>query len=339
MTPCAALVRECTEAGPSAASALRVRCVDDVWQHARNLSAWQQEYDQIGRGTFRGELHELWLGPVQVFQELTNRELRQRCRIPPGHLWCGITWAPDGSRVNGQTSATDGVMVSASPEEFELSTPDEHRIFGIVAPTALLRQHAERIGHALPMDLEGRPAWRAASADALLRARAGLRQVLDSARDHPASAHRPEDLTPRAQQHVQQAVLDLLLVLWGDAPAEPVRGPASERHRRLVRAVIAQLDAHPEHVPTVPELCERWHVSRRTLQYAFEHVTGQSPAVYLRCLRLNAVQRLLREGRVPQVQDAAAAHGFWSLSQFTADYRRLFGERPSDTRARALAAP
>lgn len=28
------------------------------------------------------------------------------------------------------------------------------------------------------------------------------------------------------------------------------------------------------------------------------------------------------------VQDAAAAYGFWHMSQFALDYRQLFGERP-----------
>jgi AraC family ethanolamine operon transcriptional activator len=31
------------------------------------------------------------------------------------------------------------------------------------------------------------------------------------------------------------------------------------------------------------------------------------------------------------VQDVAAAWGFWHLSQFATDYRKLFGVRPSET--------
>jgi AraC family ethanolamine operon transcriptional activator len=31
------------------------------------------------------------------------------------------------------------------------------------------------------------------------------------------------------------------------------------------------------------------------------------------------------------VQDVAEAWGFWHLSQFATDYRRLFGKRPSET--------
>ena len=38
------------------------------------------------------------------------------------------------------------------------------------------------------------------------------------------------------------------------------------------------------------------------------------------------------------VQDAAAAYGFWHMSQFAVDYRELFGERPSDPLKRRLVA-
>jgi AraC family ethanolamine operon transcriptional activator len=57
--------------------------------------------------------------------------------------------------------------------------------------------------------------------------------------------------------------------------------------------------------------------------------------IYLRSLRLNAVRRELLAGTCCRVQEVAARWGFWSLSQFAADYRRQFGERPSDTRLRA----
>ena len=43
-------------------------------------------------------------------------------------------------------------------------------------------------------------------------------------------------------------------------------------------------------------------------------------------------------GGVQSVQDIAASWGFWHLSQFATDYRKLFGVRPSDTLKAARAA-
>jgi AraC family transcriptional regulator, ethanolamine operon transcriptional activator len=69
------------------------------------------------------------------------------------------------------------------------------------------------------------------------------------------------------------------------------------------------------------------------LQYCFEEVLGIAPASYLRAIRLNGVRRELASAAPGEraVQDVAAAWGFWHLSQFAADYRKLFGLRPSET--------
>jgi AraC family transcriptional regulator, ethanolamine operon transcriptional activator len=91
--------------------------------------------------------------------------------------------------------------------------------------------------------------------------------------------------------------------------------------------------ANRDRAINVPELCEQLHVSRRTLQYCFQDVLNMAPATYLRAIRLNGARRDLsnaaRESH--SVQDVAAAWGFWHLSQFATDYRKMFGIRPSET--------
>lgn len=90
---------------------------------------------------------------------------------------------------------------------------------------------------------------------------------------------------------------------------------------------------HCDQVITVPQLCERLHVSRRTLQYCFEDVLDISPMQYLRVIRLNGARRHLRENLsdARTVRDVAADWGFWHFSQFSSDYRKLFGQSPSES--------
>ncbi|VFB22291.1 helix-turn-helix domain-containing protein [Pseudomonas fragi] len=84
---------------------------------------------------------------------------------------------------------------------------------------------------------------------------------------------------------------------------------------------------------TIAELCEFIGVSRRTLQMCFQEIMGTNPVQYLRAVRLNRVRRNLRlnETGKLKVQDVACHWGFWHLSSFTADYKRMFGELPSHT--------
>jgi AraC family ethanolamine operon transcriptional activator len=65
-----------------------------------------------------------------------------------------------------------------------------------------------------------------------------------------------------------------------------------------------------------------------------------APATYLRAIRLNGARRDLCNAspETRSVQDVAAAWGFWHLSQFATDYRKLFGMKPSDTLKAAVGA-
>lgn len=321
-----------TAARLSSASTPAARwCVaDDVDEHAANLAGWQQRYDQLSCGAFRGAIADLWFDDVQVFRERTSHALRQACAIRPGTVWCGVTLAHDGSRIEGHLVGAGGVMVSGSPAEFELSTPDHHDILGIVASRSSLQAVARALGQPLDVDVLERPTWLACAPEARAQLVRGLVQLVGEA-EAGLSCHE----SPHARRFAQHAVLESLLAVLAAPQADGNECLSFERRRRLVRAACDATTSQTQGVPTVPDLCEMLHVSRRTLQYAFETVVGTSPVAYLRALRLNAVRRDLRTGRVATVQDAAARHGFWSLSQFGSDYRHQFAERPSQTMARS----
>ena len=326
--------------------AVRAHRSSDVVAHANSLSSWQQQYDQLAGGAFEGSLRELWFEDVQVFQECTSHAVRQVCRIRDDAIWCGVTVKHDGSRIEGREVGHDAVMVCGDGAEFELLTPNGHEIFGIVVSRSALLQHAEALGESLDPGLLNHATWFPCGTESQSRLRNCLGLLLRHgtmnsklsagwAADVAVTAAPAEE---RAQRAAQQAAVDVLLEVL---TARTKRGNGAferaglGRRRQLVRRVCVHVQECTVEIPTVPDLCAAFHVSRRTLQYAFEEVVGSSPVIYLRCLRLNAVRRDIISGTALTVQDAAAVQGFWSLSQFASDYRRLFGERPSDTLMRA----
>ena len=98
----------------------------------------------------------------------------------------------------------------------------------------------------------------------------------------------------------------------------------------LVRRISDHVLEHAANPVSIAELCQRLHLSRRTLQYCFLDITGVAPLAYLRALRLNAVRRELRSGQCSRVGDCAWHWGFGHFSQFARDYARQFGQRPSE---------
>jgi AraC family ethanolamine operon transcriptional activator len=73
-------------------------------------------------------------------------------------------------------------------------------------------------------------------------------------------------------------------------------------------------------------------VSARTLNNVTRAVMGLSFHQYLRLRRLWSVRWALLSGDPRMmVKSVALDHGFWHLGRFSVEYRRMFGESPSDT--------
>ena len=115
-----------------------------------------------------------------------------------------------------------------------------------------------------------------------------------------------------------------------------------ERHvlsgAAIVRTVEDWVDGQPPETVQISDLCRALRLSRRTLQRAFTQTLGMGPARYLTIRRLTAVRQALQRGdpAATTVTDTALKYGFWELGRFATDYRRVFGERPSETLTRGM---
>jgi AraC family transcriptional regulator, ethanolamine operon transcriptional activator len=311
-----------------AAAACRVETsiAHDADEQARNLHGWKQTYDQLTPGRFVGRLTGLHLDDMHVFCETTSQSLRQTCEVPPDSDWFGIPAADDSTgRIGPQPIRGESLAFQRGGVEFELLTPGDYAIFGVVVRDELLQRHASTVEHDDLVARAEHAGTIAVDSSARTRFCALLRDVLDG------TAHTL--LSERARRDVQTSVLSALFELCAATALEPVAVPARPRRQWIVSEARDYVLANRERPVGVPELCERLHVSRRTLQYCFQDVLGLAPASYLRVIRLNGARRDLC-GAAPgerTVQDVAAAWGFWHLSQFATDYRKLFGVLPSDT--------
>lgn len=79
-------------------------------------------------------------------------------------------------------------------------------------------------------------------------------------------------------------------------------------------------------------LCRIARTSERSLHRAFIECFGVPPARFIKLQRLNRVRTALYEAQPSaKILDFANQWDFWHMSQFARDYRRLFGELPSQT--------
>jgi AraC-like DNA-binding protein len=107
-------------------------------------------------------------------------------------------------------------------------------------------------------------------------------------------------------------------------------------NHRIVRAIewLKQRYAEPL---SIEELAGAVHMSPSALHHRFKAVTAMSPLQYQKNLRLHEARRLIfADG----IECAAAGHrvGYDSASQFSREYRRLFGAPPRAEVARLRVA-
>lgn len=109
--------------------------------------------------------------------------------------------------------------------------------------------------------------------------------------------------------------------------------------RRIVARAEEMIRSRLDTPPSITELCEATHASRRLLFYAFQELLGRSPSAHIKILRLHSARRRIIAGDTrPRVQEVAMGLGFLHTGQFAVDYYRLFGERPSQTRPTSVRA-
>lgn len=297
----------------------------DADEHAHNLRNWQQQYDQVSAGHFYGRIDEISLPRLQLFREHTSRAVHQQCQVKPNAIWLGFSNIDGDCRINGEALANDELMCRPGDCHFELMTPDDFDIYGLVVPLDTLNTTAKLQGidideHALR---SVRRHWRTEQ-----------RQHLCTLAMQALAPQTSITNTTLIEDQLLGIVVDLL-----ESPQAPSSTlPSFARRKAVVEKVRSYIDAHPQDAISITALCELAHVSRRTLQYSFESVLGMSPLRYLRISRLNAVRRalLVADECEQSVAEIAQHWGFWHAGQFGKDYKELFGEAPSISLKRQL---
>jgi AraC-like DNA-binding protein len=101
---------------------------------------------------------------------------------------------------------------------------------------------------------------------------------------------------------------------------------AGSRSNRIARAVV-QLRERYQQPLSIDELASSLHMSTSSLHHQFKAATSMSPLQFQKQLRLHEARRLMMmEGL--EANTAAHRVGYESASQFSREYKRLFGAPP-----------
>lgn len=297
---------------------LCVRPSDDANLQANSLFNWSQAYDQISEGAYHGQIVERRFANIHVFREDSNRGLRQDCRVEKGGLWLGLSAEEKSLYLNHHQRSADHMLLRTGGLDFELVTPEDFSIYGMVVGEETLQIIAEQL------ELEELEISQISQVNSTTHTNQ-LKRYLSTLLTNE---------TARWSCYTHEALLTDFIadLLHSSTDSTVAREPLFQRAKVMQRVKQTLSDCNSSHPLTVSELCDAVHVSRRTLQNTFHSCCGMSPQQFIHRIRLNQVRRaLLNSHGEHSVYDIAFSYGFYHLGLFAGNYKRLFGESPSAT--------
>jgi len=135
---------------------------------------------------------------------------------------------------------------------------------------------------------------------------------------------------PFDEEMQDELIVSLLRAALSDSGIEDKSQPVTRS--RATSAALALIREDQTRSLTVREICAKTGVSWATLERAFKERFGYGPKAYLIRQRLSAARKEFLKGHPDTgITETAGKNGFWHMGQFSKDYKKHFGELPSDT--------
>lgn len=295
---------------------------DSIDAQAEQLVGFDQHYQQLEPGNYSGAFLTDEVGDLSLAVEQTNRALHQVGAGASGHL-TAVFLMQEGeqqSRVNGQEFTSGDVLLIPAGSEYESV------IMAGAVPAVISIPAAPDPDRGAASGCDLSIVRRTTNA----RLAADFRSVVRNAipNSEPAT---PSDRPPRSIAQTEEVGRALMTRLRCEVSGDATRSYHTFRWARSILISDLSVDT------SIGELARAVGVSRRTLDASFLASVGVSPARFRKLLRLNRARRLLQTGQ-HSVTSAASMSGLHHLGRFSNDYRALFSELPSTTRARHVNA-
>ncbi len=252
--------------------------------------------------------------------------------IPAVYSPCvvAITSGTKEAVLDGQRYVYDAAQYLCCPMSMPVkagtpaASPD-HPLFGVFVSLqhGVMGEIANEMENAGAIPVEPRPPaiaqgiklahWDNAFSEAILR----LVQLADSEADRAVLGH-------ARLRELYYAILK--------GEAGPFAGQAFGVGRAIARS-IAHVSAHLDEPISIDDMAQRARMSRAVFHRKFKSATTMSPIQFVKSMRLNTAAMQIAEGKA--VNEAALAVGYVSTSQFSREFKRMYGKPPRQWSASA----
>lgn len=296
----------------------------DFDEQATFLNKWNQDYTQISAGNFAGFVSEVHFDELSLYWEYTSQSLYQQGHLDDETIAIGVPLSNlDNGLFCGAACEQNAIHVYSGKQGFEFISP-QHLMIGLIVINRdmLFRLLSADDQYFLNLKCKQAHITRIPYS-AYINLVHFLKSTFQSLKSHSALANNRlfiDEVTANAIQLVCESLLNK-----EQAPVDSMRHKSWE----VLAVTREMINKRQDNPISVAELCESLDMSRRSLQYHFEQALHTSPIAFLRAERLNGVRHMLKT--VNSVTEAATHWGFWHFGHFSQEYKKMFGELPSET--------
>lgn len=300
---------------------------NDVDEQALYIRGWNQNYEQISAGSFTGYIEELWINHIQFINEYANQSVHQI-----GTCWENSCCFIIPLQQNGHALFQNKIMTINTPmilhanEVLDYRTSTQQHAIGIVLNNDILIQLSSLRGCQAIERLLKKDKTLSFDQSHLPKLKQSLTQLFQMSKSELFYSNHLN------RNYILEHIFSLLFSSFqiDQENAHELKIPS---YRKIVNKTKELIMNDPSLPPTISEICRQLGVSQRTLQICFHEIMDACPKQYLKAIRLNQVRRCLKQADPMQhtIQDIAFNWGFWHASHFTASYKAMFGELPSQT--------
>ena len=287
-------------------------------EYIGQISGWDLQFCQLAPGPQHINVRLAMGGQVGLMRAYSSRAIHQLGKPPSGTLAFGLPLRGMKDWL-GSPFANSSILPFNSAVDIDGVSGDGFDAFTLAIGEEILREVSD--SYQLPVP------------DYLLapHSRSVIPPSAFVSRLTTAIACLMADNTmPLTKEQEETLVAGLLQAALAKYCIEDKSSPAA-RSRALAGA-LEFIEQHPSDAVTVGDICRATGVAERSLRRAFQGRFGISPKAYIRHTQLSRARDALSGSPTDNaISDVANNLGFWHMGNFARDYRRLFGELPSQT--------
>jgi AraC family ethanolamine operon transcriptional activator len=283
---------------------------------------WDTEYRQLKPGTFSSSFKtresETWF----LIEEQSSAHVEVQAPAPDGMYVLAVVEG-DPAVVNGQTLSSNHIFVQPPVSDLRVILPAGIKVTQIGVAAEQFEESHLAVDPDLSVLSEG--VKTIPTGPGML---ASVRQTMREALLAPLSREASRE------EMVSGVLVDILTVASDHCYMPFDRSLHRASAQQSLDKAREYIEAHLGGTIRMECMCHYAGATLRTIERIFAREVGMSPQQYVKARRLNAVRRcLLRESEKQylSITEVAESYGFVHLGRFSGDYRRYFGERPSET--------